>query len=176
MTQLASVLAQVLHSTTFRTKEGRVHSAEELQQALPRTWGHVSETRDVMSAYPEVEDDCLDAVATHLRARLSEYIDVGTDSIGHSFDVVDDSGRYFRRTPDGAVETHSSSQLPGFARGLIRAAAILGPDRAAQLLGLWADGEPRRYKICVVLAGVYVDKGIELSQGLRVYGLPISSD
>ena len=66
--------------------------------------------------------------------------------------------------------------MSGFAKGLIRAAAILGQDRATQLLDLWADGERRHYKICVVLAGGYVDEDIELEQGLRVYRLPVSAD
>ena len=81
-----------------------------------------------------------------------------------------------RTRPDLAEEYLANSTLPGFARALLRVAAVLGPDRAAQALSLWVDGRVRQYKICVVLDGVVVDREIELEEGLRVYRLPISSD
>ena len=115
-------------------------------------------------------------VADHRHDRLSGHIDVGSGRIGHSFSVVGDYNSYSRVTPDYAHEIQANSSLSGFPRGLIRAAAVLGPDRAARLLGQWADGEPRQYKICVVLAGVYTDEDIELDESLRAYRLPVSSD
>ncbi len=164
MTELASLLAQALPATTFRTEEGRVYSAEGLQETLSQTSGHVSETREVLSAYLEVDDVWIGSVAAHLRDRLSGYIDAGTDRIGHSFPIIGDRQAYLRGTPDLVLEIHSSSSLPGFARGLIRAAAVLGPDRAAKLVSLWTGGKPRHYKIYVVLAGVYIDESIELAR------------
>ena len=176
MTELASLLAQALPAITFRTKEGRVYSAEGLQETLSQTSGHVSETREVLSAYLEVDDVWVGSVAAHLRDWLSGYIDVSTDRIRHSFPVVDDTGGYSGVTSDHAEEFRSSSYVSGFARGLIRAAAVLGPDRAAELVSVWAGVEPRHYKICVVLASVYINESLELDQGLRMYRLPVSSD
>ena len=176
MTELAASVAQALAHTKFQTEGGKVHSADGLRQAIPLArWG-TPETREVLSANPEVVDDWVGSVAVHLRDRLSGYIDVSTDRIGHSFPVVADELVHLRATPDGALEIHSSSFVSGFAKGLIRAAAVLGADRAAELVSVWAGGEPRHYTICVVLAGVYIDEGIELDEGLRMYRLPVSSD
>ena len=162
--------------TKFQTEGGKVHSADGLRQAIPLArWG-TPETREVLSANPEVVDDWVGSVAVHLRDRLSGYIDVSTDRIGHSFPVVADELVHIRATPDRALEIHSSSSVSGLAKGLIRAAAVLGADRAAELVSVWAGGEPRHYTICVVLAGVYIDEGIELDEGLRMYRLPVSSD
>ena len=176
MKELAALLGQALVTATFRTSGGTYNSAEELRQALTKARGSVSETLKVLTAHPEIDDVWVGLVADHLRGRLREYIDPGTDRIGHSFQVAGGSGRSSPLHRRASYENHSSSSLSGFAEGLIRAAAFLGPDRAAQLLGLWADGEPRHYKIAVVLAGLHVDGNIELGQGLRVYPLPTSSD
>ena len=176
MTELAASLAQALAHTKFQTEGGKVHSADGLHQAIPLArWG-TPETREVLSANPEVVDDWVGSVADHLRDRLSGYIDVSTDRIGHSFPVVGDELVNIRATPDRALEIHSSSSVSGLAKGLIRAAAVLGADRAAELVSVWAGGEPRHYTICVVLAGVYIDESIELDEGLRMYRLPVSSD
>ena len=176
MKELAELLGQALATATFRTSGGTSYSTKELRQALSQARGSVSETLKVLTAHPQVDDDWLGSVADPLRDRLSGYIDAGTDRIGHSFHVLGDAARRFTYTADGAQEIHSSSSLSGLAKGLIRAAAVLGPDRVARLLDSWADGEPRHYKICVVLAGVHVDDTIELDRGLRVYRLPVSSD
>lgn len=176
MAELAALLDEALRATTFRTAGGKGYSAEEFRDELSPPLKRVPETWEVLSANPVVSDSWVGSVADHLRDRLSEYIDVSTDRIGHSFAVDSATSRRFTVTPDYAVEIQASSSLAGLVRGLIRAAAVLGPDRAAQLLGLWADGKPRHYRILVVLAGVHVAEDIELNQGLRVYRLPISSD
>ena len=56
----------------------------ELRDAPARARGSVSKTRDILSAYLEVDDIWVESVADHLRGRLSKYIDVRTDRIGHS--------------------------------------------------------------------------------------------
>ena len=176
MTKLTALLDRALLATNFRTSRGTDYSVEELRQALAQARGSLSKTREFLTARPQVDDVHVGYVTDHLRDRLSEYIEVATDRIGHSFRVLGDSPRRFRYTPDNAEEIQSTSYVPGFARGLVRAAAVLGPDRADQLLSLWADGNPRQYRICIVLAGAYVDEDIKLEEGLRVYRLPVSSD
>ena len=176
MSELAALLKQVLSHTRFRTRDGTVYSAEEWQDAIDRSRGRLHTAREVLSARPEVDEVWVGSVADHLRGRLASHIDVGTDRIGHSFPVSGESGGSVTITPDYAEETYSSSSLSGFATALIRAAAVLGSDRAAELVSLWASGEPRHYTICVVLAGVYIDKTIELDEGVRLHRLPVSSD
>lgn len=170
------MLAQVLPVTTFCTSRGREYSADGLRDALALNDKRVPDTWDVMSARAEVDDEWTSRLTDHLRRRLSKFIDGETDRIGHSFRVASDSVSVVRTPPDQTEVMWSSSTLPGFARGLVRAAAVLGPDRAVSLIHQWADGEPHHYKLWVVLAGLYVDQDIELDQGLRICRLPVSSD
>ena len=175
MTELSELLAQVLPDATFRTSRGNEYSPDGLRDALALNDKRVPDTWDVMSARAEVDDDRVSRLTDHLRHRLRKFIDSDTDRIGHSFRVAGDSVSVVRTPPDQTEVIWSSSTLPDFARGLVRAAAVLGPDRASRLVDLWADGEPHHYKLWVVLADLYVDQDIELDQGLRIRRLPVSS-
>ena len=88
MTELTALLTKALLSTTFGVSREQRYSADELRNALARASRSVSETRKVLSAQPEVDDISVESVANHLRDRLSKYIDVGSDSVGHSFPVL----------------------------------------------------------------------------------------
>ena len=88
MTELTALLTKTLLSTTFGVSREQRYSADELRNALARASGSVFETRKVLSAQPEVDDISVESVANHLRDRLSKYIDVGSDSVGHSFPVL----------------------------------------------------------------------------------------
>ena len=88
MTELTALLTKALLSTTFGVSREQRYSADELRNALARASGSVFETRKVLSAQPEVDDISVESVANHLRDRLSKYIDVGSDSVGHSFPVL----------------------------------------------------------------------------------------
>ncbi len=176
MKELAALLEQVLLATAFRTDGGTTYSVDELRETYAGYSSRAPKTPEVLAAHPVVDDDQLGTVVDCLRDRLSAYLDVAGGRIGHCFGVVGDSQPYVTFTPDSVVETQAMSSLSDFARGLIRAATVLGSDRAAMLLSQWADGEPRRFKIVVVLAGVWVDEDIDLNEGLRVYRLPVSSD
>jgi len=176
MKELPALLEGALLATTFRTDGGTVYSVDELRETHAGYSSRVPKTPEVLAAHPVVDDDQLGTIVNYLRDRLGAYLDVARGRIGHCFGVVGDSQPYVTFTPDSVVETQATSSLSDFARGLIRAATVLGPDRAAMLLSKWADGGPRRFKIVVVLAGVWVDEDIVLDEGLRVYRLPVSSD
>jgi len=176
MKELSELLTQVLTDTTFRTSRGAEYSADGLRDALAISDKRVPDSWDVVSARAEVDDDWVSRLTDHLRHRLSKFIECETDRIGHSFRVVGDSVTIVQVTPNQTEVIRSSSTLPGFARGLVRAAAAMGPDRAARVVDLWADGEPHHYKLWVVLADLYVDQDIEPDQGLRICRLPVSSD
>ena len=173
---LALLLAEGLKATSFQTTGGTVYSPKELRDSFPNLRGIPSETREVLSARPLVDDYWAGLVADNLRDRLGSHIDVGTDRIGHSFVALSDGGKSIKSTSDHVLEVETSSSLYAFARSLIRAAAILGPDEADRLVSQWANGQPRHFKIMLVLVGVYIDKCIELDQGLRIFRLPLSSD
>ena len=176
MTELTSLLDQALLAATFRTHGGTVYSPGELRDSIARASGRMSEARELLSARLEVGDDWVDSLAEFLRSRLSTYMDVANDEIGHSFRVEGDSPWRLALVRDQVQEIHSVSGLVSFAKGVIRAAAILGPPTVTGLLTQWANGDFWKFKVCVVLAGVYVEGKIGLNEGLRVGRLPIASD
>ena len=170
------MLDQALSATTFQIGGGTTYSAGEFKQALADTQGTVADKREFVSARLKISDNSVEPVADHLRSQLTEYLNACTDRIGHSFPVVGNSGISITGRADYLTEFRSNSSLPGLARGLIRAAAVLGSDRATKLVGLWVGGDPWNYKVYVVLAGIYIDEDIEFGQGLRIYRLPLSSE
>ena len=174
--ELVQLLDQALAQTTFRTENRAILSAEELRRTLSESYWGAPDRELALSARPEVSDDVADCLAAGLHQRLDAYIDASSGRIGHSFRVAGDEGGLIRGTPDHAVEIQSRSHSRGLARALLRAAALLGPESAARLLDLWAHGDPLRFKIRLVLAGLYVAQPLELAEGLRVYPLPISSE
>ena len=176
MSELAVLLKQVLPNAKFRTRDGTVYSSEDWQAAVVRSRGCLHTARKVMSARPEIDDVQIGPLVDHLRGQLGAYVDPTTDRIGHSFEVVAAATPHVAITADRVDEVQANSSLPNFARGLIRAAAVLGPGRAAGLVGQWAEGKPRNYKIMTVLAGALTEDAIKLDEGLRAYRLPVSSN
>ena len=174
--ELVQLVVQALAQTSFRTEDRAIISAEEMCQTLSQSYWGAPDRELALSARPEVSDDVVDCLAAGLHQRLDAYVDASSGRIGHSFRVAGDEGGLIRATPDHAVEIQSRSHSRGLARALIRAAAVVGPEAAAGLLDGWARGEPLRFKICLVLAGLYVDQPLELAAGLRVYSLPTSSE
>ena len=174
--ELVHLLVQGLAQTSFRIEDRATLSPEELRQTLSESYWGAPDRESALSARPEVSDDLVDCLAAGLHRRLDAYVDVSSGRIGHSFTVAGQEGGLIRATPDHAVEIQSRSHFRGLALALIRAAVVVGPEAAAGLLDGWARGEPLRFRICLVLAGLYVDQPLELAEGLRVYSLPTSSE
>ena len=175
-TELVHLVVQALAQTRFRTEDQAILSVGELRQTLSESYWGAPDRKLALAARTEVPDDVVDRLAADLDQRLDEYFDVSSGRVGHSFRVGGDDSGHVRATSDKAIEVQSTSHSRVFARGLIRVAAVIGPESAARLLDGWAHGEPLRFKICLVLAGVYVAQPHTLSSGLRVYPLPISSE
>ena len=174
--ELVELLDQALAQTTFLGEDRTVLSTEELRQALSESHWGTSDRKQALSTLTRVSDAVLEPLASALLQWLETYFDAASGRLGHSFKVANDEGGRIRVTPDHAVEHQSKSHWRGFARALTRAAAVVGSESAAELLDGWANGEPLRFKICLVLAGLYVAEPLELEAGLRVYPLPISSE
>ena len=94
------------------------------------------------------------------RSLLREFVDKDTDRIGNG--LVDLAGGM--PTP----------KMLDYVRKLIRAAAVLGSIRTAELLIGWIQGEPVRYRSVNVLNGINIDQPLKLQEGLHIYRLPTS--
>ena len=172
---LSALLADALAQTTFRFGS-RTETAEDLRVTLDEAhWGS-DRLRDALAVRVEVPDEVLEPLVAALRQRLAAYLDVDTDSIGHSFDVMGQGHASTGGNRDFVMENQSTSTVSGVAVGLVRAAAALGPAEAARLMGGWVTGEPLRFKVCMVLGGGYVSEELQLDAGVRLSALPTSSD
>ena len=63
-----------------------------------------------------------------------------------------------------------------YVKILIRAAAVLGGERTAELLISWVQGKPVRYRSISVLKGLTIEQPLTLKEGLHVFQLPKSSN
>lgn len=70
-------------------------------------------------------------------------------------------------------------ELRDFAKVVLSAAVLIGPDRTIALLRSWIDGEPIRYTRFTVLSGIRIEGNQEQFQvegGLTIQSLPTSQD
>lgn len=114
------------------------------------------------AARAKIPDTVLDYAMPVFRNLLRGFIDSETDRIGNG--LVNLAG--------GMPEPIFKDYVPI----LIRASAVLGGERVAELLIGWVHGERIRYKTISLLNGVTIDKPLVLEEGLRLYQLPLSSD
>ena len=174
--ELVQLVDQALAQTTFRTEDQEILSVDDLRQTFSESYWGAGDRKLALAARPEVPEDVVDRLTAGLHQRLDAYVDASSGRLGHSFRIAGDYGGRVRVTSDYAVEIQSTSHSRGLARALLRAAAVVGPESATRLLDAWAHGEPLQFKICLVIADLYVAQPLELAVGLRVYPLPVSSE
>ena len=116
---------------------------------------------DNLLAYtkPQLDENLLAELTSLLRSLLGKYI--LNDCIGNGF--ADFLG--------GPTEL----ELSLLTTDAIKATAVLGSERAAQLLCKWESGEAIPYRRCAVLSGVSIEYPLEIEEGIRFESLPKSS-
>ena len=68
-------------------------------------------------------------LADILRDMLEQHIDERADRIGNAFPLGGDGGHFSKMTPERAAGCARVTSLDTFVAGLVRGAAVLGPDR-----------------------------------------------
>ena len=162
---------------TFDRKLDKL-SPTQLQDRLKSTSWDSEERLKLESARPVSPDHLVKKLIEKLRELLGNYIATGTDHIRHTFPSSGLSYSY-RNTEfetNGLMKREYVSHISDFAEGLIRGAAVLGPDRVAELLCNWIEGKPLQYRTSALLVGITVEQELDLGNGVRVTSLPISSD
>ena len=115
-----------------------------------------------LGARAEIPDTLLDHILPVFRNLLRDFVDSETDRIGNG--LVNLAG--------GILEPN----LKDYVAILVRASAVLGGERVAELLINWIHGERVKYRTIYLLNGVTIDKPLALKEGLRLYQLPKSSN
>lgn len=162
---------------TFDRKLDKLSPAQ-LRDILNRAYWGSDERLKAESARPVSPDDLVKELIEKLRELLVNYIATGTDHIRHTFPSsgLSYSYRNSEFKTNGLMKREYVSHISDFAEGLIRGAAVLGPDRASELLCNWIEGKPLLYRTSALLVGITVEQELDLGNGVRVTPPPMSSD
>ena len=130
-------------------------------------------------AYVHAPEAMMSQLVEELRSVLECFIDPNSDRIGHAFpiDRFDPFGSSSRHTirPDGLSNFECVSSVENFANGLVQAAAIMGVDRAMQLLADWKCGEPIRFRTSTIVNGLTLDAPISPRKDIEIVPLPLTT-
>ena len=161
---------------SFHHDESQVLTAEDLQRTNTTATWDSSERQKTPFIRTRVPAHLLADIQTYLHKLLSDYINDNTHQFGHSFPAFGCEANRVNFKSDGSTEQIRISTVENFALGLIKSAAILGANRVTDLLRGWVAGNPFRYHTYDVLYGISTNHELELSNGIRVTPLPLSSD
>ena len=185
MNSLSEPLAATLRETSFDleyarngkrtavTKRGL--TASELAEACHAQGTGVVSRR----AYVRVPEAIMSQLIEELRSVLGRFIDPDSDSIGHAFpiDSFDPFGSRSLHTArsNGLSDFEFVSSVENFANGLVQAAAIIGVDRAMQLLTDWVRGEPVRFRTSTIVNGLTLDAPLSPRKDIEIVPLPLTT-
>lgn len=109
------------------------------------------------SAEPQFAEDLKSELVRRLQLLFPQYI--ADDQLGNGLAYL----------LGGTVEPTMSE----FAQDVVRAAVVLGPERAAKVLDQWGNREPVEYRLCAILTGITGDCFLTLEpEGIRFETLP----
>ena len=156
--EIAQVLEAVSQQSIYDAGRSGQFTRHQLRKISKRPDGRFIG----MLAQAKIPDELRQNIMPIFRNFLRDFIDTEADRIGNG--LVNLAG-------GGVPET----ELKDYVEILVRASAVLGGERVADLLNGWIHGEPMRYKTISLLSGITMDETLELAEGLRLYKLPTSS-
>ena len=127
-------------------------------------------------AYVRAPEAIMSQLAKELRSVLGRFIDPDSDRIGHAF-PIDQFGGFSRHTArsDGLSDFEFESTVENFASGLVQAAAIIGVERAMQLLADWERGEPVRFRTLTFVNGLTLNARLSPRKDIEIVPLPLTT-
>lgn len=155
--ELAISLRRAISEARFDIRRFRTFSVAELQEVY--TYGHPTDKFRIGTSRPVLDDTELLEIERVLRSMLAAYVE--GDSVGNGFALI-----------AGGL---AMIPLPRLVEGVLRAAAIVGPEQTAYILDRWANGEPIQYQRCALLDGLSLDQPLVVNTGLHIDVLPNSS-
>jgi len=177
MRDLTELLDSILGQTTFDSRSAKKMTPAQLRDAFERNGWHDEEIISARRAQPYIPDELLSQLNNHLRSPLQEYIDPETDHIGHAFPLDSSHGERIETfQPNGLLSIACVSAVEDFAKGLIKAAAVIGAERVEHLLSGWLQGGSVKYRTSALINGLPVTEPFAPIRGVRIEPLPFSTD
>lgn len=160
MQKLANLLNALLAETRFDVGIGESISAAAMRALYDRRQADMHYVLDrkymaILSSQIEPPRGSIGVLEDEVRCVFRPYIDIDTSTIGFG-------GR--------------ALPLPDFSAGLLKAAALIGPERTVRLLNDWIDGKPYACNVNATLSGVKYTRLLALEDGVRITEVPIGLD
>ena len=185
MNSLSERLVETLSKTSFDLKYARNGkrttvtkrglTASELAEVCHEQGHGIISKREYVLA-PEI---IMSQLVEELRSVLGRFIDPDSDRIGHAFpiDSFDPFGSRSLHTarPDGLSDFEFVSSVENFANGLVQAAAIIGVNRAIQLLADWVRGEPVQFRTSTFVNGLTLNARLLPRKDIEIVPLPLTT-
>ena len=122
-----------------------------------------------------VPDGALLPLIAEVRNALEGFIDPGSGRLGHAFPI--DRYRLIRNSGGeaGVSNVEFESTPEDFSESLLRAAAIMGINKATELLGDWKRGEPIRFKTSTLVNGLVLNARYAPRDDIEIVALPLTT-
>ena len=157
-------------SYAFRRQE--LVTREQLSEMIATKGWEAGKLHRASRAKLVLCDELFTELENLVRCLLQDCIDPETDRIGHAFPTGGDEVGHIRHTEQSWV-----SAVVSFTKALVKGAAVVGPQNAAEQLQRWLEGrDPVRYCEAGILNGVAFTEPLAPLKGVRIEPLPLSSD
>ena len=122
-----------------------------------------------------VPDGVMLPLVAEVRNALEGFIDPESDRLGHAF-PIDRYGSIRNSGGEAGVSNLEFESTPeNFTESLLQAAAIMGIDKATELLGDWKCEEPIRFKTSTLVNGLVLDARYALRDNIEIVALPLTT-
>lgn len=159
----------------YPAAEDRLLTSRQFRQTIELArWGD-QDIQRALRARLTVPTGLLEELTVQLRLVLRDYLDPGSDRVGHAFPFAGSQLVSFRATPDGLFANASSSSVMSLAKDLIRGAAVLDLDQVCDSLDGWTQGEPVRYFTSTVV-DLSLTQEMKPLEGILFSPLPLSTE
>ena len=192
MRELTKLLEIIVHEVQFsvvvqrtigehieKITPGRVGTtipAAELRSVFDsRNWQNEHLMKE-MSTHPDIPHRLYEELVAKLGELLHSHLSADGSQIGHVVPTANSVQSFFTIQKNTLMRRAWVSTVDDFAELMVRGAALLGSERAVQLLCDWVDGKTLRYRTSALLVGVTVDQPLQLPEGICITPLSTSSD
>lgn len=131
--------------------------------------------RQLQSASVQIPDKTRTALVQVLREVLIDYLDASVDIVGLAFHIQGSSNTSCRFETGGCSSQASFCSIKTLADTLTRGAAVLGPDRIADLVDGWVSGKPVVYRTSNVIP-LALSHPLAPISGVDIVPLPLSTN
>ena len=128
-----------------------------------------------MKAHIHAPSTEMSLLVDEIRSVFNCFINPDSDCLGHTFPIEHSISSSHSMKPGGLYYFEAASTVKDFAKSLVQATAIIGVDRALQLLADWKSGEPFRFRTCTFIHGLILNEPLLPREDIQIIPMPLST-